>query len=271
MKTRILVAAVGIPLLLIVLLVLPPIATGLLVAAMCVIAVYELLLRTGLVKDIRLVALSALMALFVCLWCCSRRDWGVFLAVLWLYFIVMFGMMLASHAKMRFESVCISAFAGIVLPLLLGALIRIQMMEYGRFYILLPFILCFGTDSAAYFVGCAIGKHKMAPIISPKKSWEGAVGGALGGILLMMLYVLILKLGFDFKVRFGAAALYGILGAVFCVVGDLVFSVVKRQTGIKDYGNLLPGHGGILDRFDSTTVVAPLVETLLLFLPLIAA
>lgn len=270
MKTRILVAAVGIPLLLIVLLVLPPIATGLLVAAMCVIAVYELLLRTGLVKDIRLVALSALMALFVCLWCCSRWDWGVFLAVLWVYFMAIFGMMLASHAKMRFETVCISAFAGLLVPLFLGSLTRILNMELGRYYILLPFILCFGTDSAAYFVGCAFGKHKMAPVISPKKSWEGAIGGVLGGILLMMLYVLILKLGFDFKVNFAAAALYGIMGAVSCVLGDLVFSVIKRQTGIKDYGNLLPGHGGILDRFDSMTVVAPLVEALLLFLPLIS-
>jgi len=92
----------------------------------------------------------------------------------------------------------------------------------------------------------------------------------LGGILLMMLYALILKLGFDFKVNLAAAVVYGIMGAVTCVLGDLVFSVVKRQTGIKDYGNLLPGHGGILDRFDSMTLVAPLVEALLLFLPLIS-
>ena len=269
MRTRILVAVVGIPLLLIVLLALPPIVTGLFVAGMAVIAVYELMLRTGLVRDIRLVALSVFMALFVCLWCCGRREWVVFLAVMWAYFLAMFGLMLASHGKLPFESICISAFAGIVLPLLLASLTRIQMMDFGRFYILIPFVLCFGTDSAAYFVGCAFGKHKMAPIISPKKSWEGAVGGVLGGIVLMMLYVLILKLAFGYQVRFGAAVLYGVAGAVFCVLVDLVFSVIKRQTGIKDYGNLLPGHGGILDRFDSTIIVAPLVESLLLLLPLI--
>ena len=269
MKARVLVAAVGIPLLLIVLLVLPPMVTGLMVAAMSVVAVYELLIPTGLVKDFRLSAISVLMALFVCLWSCGNRSWGIFLLGLWVYFMAMFGLMLASHAKLRFEKVCVSAFAGVMLPLCLASLTRILMMDYGRFYILLPFILCFGTDSAAYFVGCAIGKHKMAPIISPKKSWEGAVGGALGGILLMMVYALILKVGFRFEVNFGAAALYGVMGAVTCVLGDLVFSVIKRQTGIKDYGNLLPGHGGILDRFDSTAVVAPLVELLLLFLPVI--
>ena len=271
MKTRLIVAAVGIPLLLIVLLVLPPLATGLMVAAMSVVAVYELLLRTGLVKDLRLVAVSVLMALFIGLWSCSQRNWGAFLLAVWLYFLAMTALMLASHAKLRFEKVCVSTFAAILVPLFLCSLTRILLMDYGRFYILLPFILCFGTDSAAYFVGCAIGKHKMAPVISPKKSWEGAVGGVIGGILLMMIYALILKLGFRFEVDFLIAALYGVMGAVTCVLGDLVFSVIKRQTGIKDYGNLLPGHGGILDRFDSMTIVAPLVEVLLLFLPVIAA
>ena len=269
MKTRILVAVVGLPLLLFVLLVLPTIATGILIAAMSVVAVYELLLRTGLVRDIRLVGVSALMALFIGLWSSGQREWSAFLVALWLYFLAMFGMMIASHAKLRFEMVCISAVAGIVVPLLLSALTRILTLENGRFYILIPLLLCFGTDSAAYFVGCAIGRHKMAPIISPKKSWEGAIGGVLGGILLMMLYTVILNLGFKFEVNYAAAVLYGVLGAVICVLGDLTFSVIKRQTGIKDYGNLLPGHGGILDRFDSMTLVAPLAEALILLLPLI--
>ena len=134
---------------------------------------------------------------------------------------------------------------------------------------MLPRILSFGTDTAAYFVGMAFGRHKMAPVVSPKKSWEGAAGGVLGGIVLMLLYVLVLDFGFKLDVSYGAAVLYGILGAVTCVLGDLSFSVIKRQTGIKDYGNLLPGHGGILDRFDSMCMVAPLAEALILLMPLI--
>ena len=269
MKTRILVGVAGLPLLLLVLLVLPPIATGILVAGMSVIAVYELLVGTGLVKDLRLVGASALMALFIGLWSSGYREWEVFLLALWLYFMAMFALMIASKAKLEFDQVCISGFAAIVVPIMLSALTRILTLDYGRFYILLPLILSFGTDSAAYFVGMAFGRHKMAPTISPKKSWEGAAGGVLGGIVLMLIYVMILDFGFRLDVKYGAAILYGILGAITCVLGDLSFSVIKRQTGIKDYGTLLPGHGGIMDRFDSMTFVAPLAEVLIMMLPLI--
>lgn len=269
MKTRILVGVIGIPLLLIVLLVLPTIATGILVAGMSVLAVYELLIPTGMVKEPKLVLVSALMGLFISLWSCGARGWGGFLAALWIYFMAMFIMMIASRAKLPFEQVCISAFAGIFVPLMLSALTRILTLTYGKFYILVPLALSFGTDSAAYFVGVFFGKHKMAPIISPKKSWEGCFGGILGGILLMLAYALVLKLGFGLDVRYGVAVVYGVLGAVSCVLGDLVYSVIKRQTGIKDYGTLLPGHGGILDRFDSMSIVAPLCETLILLLPMI--
>lgn len=269
MKTRILVGVIGLPLLLVVLLVLPTIATGLCIAAMSVVAVYELLLRTGLVKDLRLVIPSMLVALFVSLWSCGQRAWAPLLAGLWVYFMVLFCLMIASHGTIAFEKICLSAFAGVVVPMMLSALTRILTLDYGRYYILVPLILSFGTDTTAYFVGVFFGKHKMAPIISPKKSWEGAIGGVLGGMVLMLLYALVLDLAFGFEVQYGLAALYGILGAVTCVLGDLTFSVIKRQTGIKDYGNLLPGHGGILDRFDSMTLVATLSEMLILLLPLL--
>ena len=109
----------------------------------------------------------------------------------------------------------------------------------------------------------------MAPILSPKKSWEGAAGGVLSAMVVMLLYVLVLNVAFDFKVRYDFAALYGAMGSVTCILGDLTYSAIERQTGIKDYGNLLPGHGGILDRFDSMSLVAPLAECLLMLFPLI--
>ena len=269
MKTRILVAAVGLPLILLVLLVLPEVITAIMIAAMCVIAVYELLYQTGLSRNLYLMAASALMALFVCFWSYGGCPWNWGIVIFWLYFMALFVILIASHGKIPFAELCIAAFAGIVIPLLLSALTRIVVMGYGRFYILIPLILSFATDSGAYFVGIAIGKHKMAPILSPKKSWEGAAGGVLSAIVFMILYALVLDLGFGFTIRYAAAVVYGLIGSVTCILGDLTYSAIKRQTVIKDYGNLLPGHGGILDRFDSMTVVAPLAECLLLLLPMI--
>jgi len=133
---------------------------------------------------------------------------------------------------------------------------------------LVPFAMTMLPDSGAYFVGCAIGKHKLAPEISPKKTVEGVAGGVVTGILGMLLYVFVLqKLGLS--VRYGFAAVYGLLGAFGSVVGDLVFSTIKRQTGIKDFGHFLPGHGGALDRFDSALLVAPLAELLLVLIPIV--
>lgn len=269
MRTRILVAAVGLPLLLIVLLVLPPVFTAILICAMSVIAVYELLYGTGLVRNIYLMAASALMALVVCLWSYGGCPWTWGIVALWLYFMALFAILIASRGRLPIGQVCIAAFSGIVIPLFWSSLTRILLMGYGRIYILIPLILSFSADSGAYFVGVAIGKHKMAPNISPKKSWEGAVGGVLSAMVCMFLYALILNLAFRFEVRYGFALLYGLVGSVTCILGDLTYSVIKRQVGIKDYGNLLPGHGGVLDRFDSMSLVAPLAECLLLLMPII--
>jgi phosphatidate cytidylyltransferase len=158
--------------------------------------------------------------------------------------------------------------AGLIVPLLFGSVVRIHAGEYGRFFILIPFAMAFLSDTGAYFAGLKFGKHKLAPVISPKKTVEGVVGGVIAAMAGMLLYCLVLQVFFDLQTNYFAALLYGIIGALGGVFGDLCFSVVKRQTGIKDYGNLIPGHGGILDRFDSMMVVGPLAELLLLLIPL---
>ena len=269
MKSRIIVTIVGLPLLLVVLLALPGWGTALLVSAMSVVAVYELLWRTGLVKHIALIVVSMVMALSVSLWCSGQMLWKEALVGLWLYMVALAVILIISHGKLPFDKICISVFAGLIIPLMFSALTRIRYMDYGRFYILVPLAICFGTDSAAYLVGRVIGKHKMAPIISPKKSWEGAIGGALGGIFVLFCYTLVLDLCFSLDVQYLACIVYGVIGAATCVIGDLAFSAIKRQTGIKDYGYLLAEHGGVLDRFDSMCFAAPLTEGLLIFMPLI--
>lgn len=112
----------------------------------------------------------------------------------------------------------------------------------------------FGSDVMAYFTGYLLGKHKLCPNLSPKKTIEGAVGGVVGAGLLCAIF------GFIFaKDMIALCALLGVVGGAFSQAGDLTASAFKRKMGIKDYGNLIPGHGGIMDRFDSVIFVAPFV------------
>jgi len=128
-----------------------------------------------------------------------------------------------------------------------------QIGEYG-ILVWLIFITAFGTDTMAYFTGYAIGKHKLAPKISPKKTIEGSIGGIFGSVLLCGLFGYFVIPGLLLH-----CIIIGILGGVISQFGDLTASIFKRKMGIKDYGNLIPGHGGILDRFDSVLFTAPMV------------
>jgi phosphatidate cytidylyltransferase len=134
---------------------------------------------------------------------------------------------------------------------------------------MIPFVVAFLSDSGAYFIGCKYGKRKLAPVISPNKSVEGVAGGLVFAVVGMVLYTAIMQLAFKLHVNYALAILYGAAGTAADVFGDLCFSVIKRQTGIKDYGNLIPGHGGVLDRFDSMLVVAPMIELLLYIFPVV--
>lgn len=269
MKTRVIVAVALLPLFLIILLACPVWVTAILVAAMSVIAVYDLLYTAGLVKHLRIIVYSSVAAVAVVFWSCFKCPpiWGA--AIVFLYFTAVFIEFLAANTNMAFHRVCMAAFSALVVPYMLSAMVRILNFEYGRFYILVALILAFTSDTGAYFVGRKFGRHKLAPVISPKKTVEGLAGGVLSCVAFMMLYCLVLQLCFKFTMDYVSAAIYGVFGSLGSVMGDLVFSAIKRQNGIKDYGKLLPGHGGILDRFDSMVVAAPLTELLLMLLPLI--
>ncbi|MBQ3541928.1 MAG: phosphatidate cytidylyltransferase [Oscillospiraceae bacterium] len=269
MRKRIITAVLLIPLLLAILLVAPKIMTAILVACMSALAVYELLYGTGLVRHLRLVAYSAVTAFVIPIWSYFGMSaaWGQI--ILLVFFCALFGEAMASHVKVRFEKVCICLMAGLLIPYLFSSLVRILTPVNGRYLIMIPFVVAFLSDSGAYFVGCRFGKRKLAPVISPNKSIEGVAGGLTFAVVGMLLYTAIMQLVFKLQVNYALAILYGVLGTAADVFGDLCFSVIKRQTGIKDYGNLIPGHGGILDRFDSMLVVAPLIELLLAVLPVV--
>ena len=268
MKTRIIVAAIALPLLLIIVLALPPVATAILFAAACGVAAYELLFRTGLLKHLRILIYTIACAVFLCAMCWLRFPKGWTHLGLLLYFGLLFMELLISKGKLKFRSICVAVFAGVVIPWLLGAIIRMR-MDQGKSVMLLAFVLSMVPDTAAYFIGRALGKHKLCPNISPNKTVEGALGGVLTSVVVVLLYGLAMQLILKHQINFLLLGLYGILGAGASILGDLTFSVIKRQTEIKDFGNILPGHGGILDRFDSTILVAPVVEALFLVIPFV--
>jgi len=132
-------------------------------------------------------------------------------------------------------------------------------LEDGRNWVYLAMLTTFANDTGAFFIGRAMGKHRLAPAISPTKTWEGAIGGLISAILGAIVIAMVLNLISPFAFKYWQIILLGFLVGVFAQLGDLVESLLKRNMGVKESGNLLPGHGGILDRFDSLIFVGAVV------------
>lgn len=268
MKTRIIAAAVLLPVLALIVLVAPPIVAAIVLGLLMMVGEYELLFTTGLVRHVRMVLYSAMMAFGMSIWSYYDAIPSVGILAVLAFWLLLFIELMADHVKVSVEMVTSCFFAGAVVPYLLTALIRILTLSTGRYLIPIPFIVAFSSDAGAYFVGMRFGKHKLAPVVSPNKTIEGVGGGLVSSIVFMLVYALILRFALKFQVNFAYALLYGLFGAGIDVFGDLSFSIIKRQSGIKDYGMLIPGHGGFFDRFDSMVLVAPFMEALILLIPL---
>ena len=269
MKTRIIAAAFLVPALFLLVLVLPKGFAAVVMGILQAVASYELLYRTRLVTKPRLVIYCGGMAFAIAIWSYLGAIHAYFVLMMLVYFLLMFSEMMRDHVKMRFETLSMCFVGGLVVPYLMSSVVRILASNLGRYVILIPFAIACICDAGAYFVGIRFGKHKLAPVVSPNKTIEGALGGVAAGVLAMLLYAFILDVPLKFDVNYGAAVIYGVAGCLAGELGDLCFSVIKRQTGIKDYGNLIPGHGGVLDRFDSILAVSPLIEALLLIMPVV--
>ena len=267
MITRIVAGVVLIPLLVLVALWAPEIVLTVFVSAFCAIAVNELLYNTKLVQNTRMLMYTMAAAFLVPLWCYYGCSYPAALIGVLVLYIALQSELLISQTKIPFAQAALCMVSGVLIPYLFASLVRTVLMCHGRYFIMLPFVVAFLTDIGAYFVGVTMGKHKLCPVISPKKTVEGFVGGIVLAIIGMVGYAMVLQLAFGFTINYFYVAIYGILGSLAGVMGDLSFSVIKRQTGIKDYGHLIPGHGGILDRFDSVILVAPLMEALLIVMP----
>lgn len=269
MKSRLLVAAVGIPLMLVILLVCPKIVTVLAVSVLSAIGARELLHTTGILTHGRMVVYSMVMAFLVPLWSWFGSPLVIGAAILVVFALLLFSEALLAYPEVKFGGVTGALFAGLLIPLCLGSISRILMLDQGRYLVLVPIMIPFIADAGAYFAGRALGKHKLAPVLSPHKTIEGAVGGFAAGILSMVVYGLVMQFGFHQNVSYLAGVIYGLAGSLVSMIGDLSFSMIKREHGIKDYGTIFRAHGGVLDRFDSVIFAAPVVELLVLLLPVL--
>lgn len=270
MKQRILVAVVGIPLLLAVLCWAPDWATALLLAALSVIAAHELLTAVcGAEKAKRWTALPAVTgALVIAAVYFSGEhytDSPAGTVLRWLIAAAVLALLLASvltygrPGALVLQDVCVMAVAGLVIPWAFSCMLQLRMLPHGAGMVLMPLVAAFCSDSAALFTGMACGRHKMAPLVSPHKTVEGALGGIAGGVVGMVIFRIVFYFCTLVPLHIGWCVVIGLAGALMGELGDLSFSVIKRQVGIKDYGRLLPGHGGVLDRFDSVLFAAPMI------------
>ena len=187
---------------------------------------------------------------------------------LWLTLVAAFMLIMLeyviSYPKCNTQQIMAAFFGIFYVPVMLSFIYQTRMLEDGFQLVWLIFLSAWGCDTCAYCTGVLIGKHKMAPKLSPKKSIEGGIGGLAGAALLGALYALAINKWGGASAGVGEYALICFVGGIISMIGDLAASAIKRNHEIKDYGKLIPGHGGILDRFDSVIVTAPMIYVLAL-------
>lgn len=262
MKVRIL-SGVGIAVVMIALFLLNPIVPYLMyffVDSLIFVGIYEVLNTAKLAKKYQLLIPCEIAGLSV--------PWLMmsdYLAAGMLAFaLVMFAVMLFSYDSIKFSEIAYCAVTTLMIAFGLGSVAGLSVIRGRDFANLLVFTVMFipwGADIGGYFTGVFLGKHKLCPKVSPKKTVEGFIGSLVFGtafpVLYAYLYLRLSNIGVEYTVDYIALCGISLCCVLVSVLGDLTFSIIKRNYGIKDYGNLIPGHGGILDRFDSVIFVAP--------------
>lgn len=229
-------------------------------AAICVlsaVAVYELLCADGFLEHKPFLFLSIAAAALMP----YASRFNLQGAVIAIFLVGVVVLLLRFHSKISFEKISflVVSTLGVSLSFLSILLLRNEYRTTGLIYILIIFGGAWFADTGAYFTGRFFGKHKLSPQISPKKTVEGAIGGVISNILLVDLMAYVYSKISAATVNYIELSVLAALVAFAGMAGDLIASVIKRQIGIKDYGNVIPGHGGIMDRFDSILFTAPTV------------
>ena len=265
MKTRIISACIMLPLLVLVYLGGWFIwAAALIVGLMGVREFYKGFEAAGF-KPSHAIAYVSIAALYCLSFIGEAQQQSLHLITAWIAVVVCASMVYGFRVNERKLEDMTATLMGIMYVGFLSYHIVLIDRSDSPLLIWLVFLSAFGTDIMAYFTGMALGRHKLCPNLSPKKSVEGAVGGVLGSVIFCAIFGWLVM-----PQQLTECLIIGVLGSVAAQLGDLSASAFKRQMGIKDYGHLIPGHGGILDRFDSVMFTAPLVYYTIAFSAMLA-
>lgn len=275
MKQRLLTSAVGLVLLFVVLFCFHTWIFHIAISLVAGLAVLEVLQTIGYTKHKMLVTIS-LVFTFAVSFFRVPSFYVVSRLVILGYLIALFGLLLRRHETIRFEEIGVTFAVSLLIPFALSSLIYIrdEFPQDGLFFVMLVFAGAWFADAGGYFIGRFFGKHKLSPTISPKKTVEGAIGGIAFNLVFFLLmgicyYFYQKAMGVTVVVYYWQLALLGVILAVVGMLGDLSASLIKRQCGVKDFGTIFPGHGGVMDRFDSVLFVAPCLYVLLQIMPLV--
>ncbi|MCT4545423.1 MAG: phosphatidate cytidylyltransferase [Vallitalea sp.] len=265
MKTRIISSIIALPILLVPLIFGGNILT-LILFLVSILGLYEFY-RAYKVNSLIYKSIGYIAAVsYYCILIIDKSEYlqeffGIFFLILLIIYVFM-------YPRYNLKDIMIIFIGFFYVVYLLSYIMLVRNNElYGAWLVWLIFIVAFGSDTVAYFVGITFGKHKLAVKLSPKKSIEGSIGGIVGAIILSVIYgCILLKIGkLSDTIILISFAVIGGVGSILGQIGDLAASGMKRQTSIKDFGTIMPGHGGILDRLDSIIFTAPFVYYIMKF------
>lgn len=261
MKSRLLVAAIGIPLILWIILWAPAIVLEAMIWLLAGIGAFELMKCINANKGLRLGTgcASALVLLTA-----SAFGQEFYIPAVMGCGVLFFSVAVWRAGQIKWVDIATAIFAITAIPYALSAFLRLHEAGFPRAFLLLPLIFSFASDTGAFFAGLTFGKHKLAPKVSPKKTVEGAIGGLFGNAIGGITFAYVMNSFFAQNIDYLLIALLGVICSIVAQLGDLSFSLIKREYGIKDYGTLFLAHGGVLDRFDSVIFVAPVLSALMI-------
>ena len=271
MKTRIITGVIAASVFLTVLILPWTMVLTVATSLIALLAVYELFSVTGMLKHGGLESVAMVFAVLAPFF--SRMSSAASVTTFIVYMVLLCGIILLYHQEISVKKTIVVFIVSMVITLALSCMSYLRTLPaHGLFYVILALLIAWMADTGAYFVGTFFGKHKLCPKLSPKKTVEGLVGGIIVSLLFSVIAAFIYQIAVlkdTASISYGGVLLLALVGSLLSVAGDLFASLIKRVCGVKDFGKIFPGHGGVLDRFDSLLFVFPVVYLVATQKPLI--